>query len=331
MLPWQQSNTPSKSESQEQQHSERGTGRGGVPGCCVTEHGTCSGPWHVDVLVGQKNVRFKMDTGADVTVVSNDAVPKTNFPSESCWKKLFGPGGTPIVVIGQFTADLQFKDTVSTQDVYVVKDLHEPLLGRPAIEALNLVQRVQAVKTESQSASVREMHPKLFSGLGRMSETYTIRLRDDAVPNCVSAPRRVPLPLQKKVEEKLRRLRELDVIRLVNTPTDWCAPIVVVPKARNDAIRLCVDLTKLNERVRQDNYPLPSTDQLLAQLAGATVFSKLDCNSGFYCAAGRRFTGVNEVHNSYWTFLFSATSIRNLIGPRGLPSYDVTVCLFYRA
>ena len=70
--------------------------------------------------------------------------------------------------------------------------------------------------------------------------------------------------------------------RPVNTPTDWCAPIVVVPKARNDAIRLCVDPTKLNESGRRENYPLPSTDQLLAQLAGATVFSKLDCNSGFY-------------------------------------------------
>ena len=54
--------------------------------------------------------------------------------------------------------------------MYVVKDLHEPLLGRPATEALNLVQRVQAMKTESQSASVhvRELHPKLFSGLGRI-------------------------------------------------------------------------------------------------------------------------------------------------------------------
>ena len=36
------------------------------------------------------------------------------------------------------------------------------------------------------------------------------------------------------------------------------------------------------ESVRRENFTLPSTDQLLAQLSGAKVFSKLDCNSGFY-------------------------------------------------
>ena len=72
------------------------------------------------------------------------------------------------------------------------------------------------------------------------------------------------------------------MIRPVTTPTDWCAPIVVVPKEKKDPIRLCEDLTKLNESVWRENYPLPSTDQLLAQLAGATVFTKLDCNSGFH-------------------------------------------------
>ena len=81
---------------------------------------------------------------------------------------------------------------------------------------------------------------------------------------------------------ELERLQDLDVIRPVTTPTDWCAPIVFVHKEKKDAIRLCVDLTELNESVRRENYPLPSTDQLLAQLAGATVFTKLECNSGFH-------------------------------------------------
>ena len=46
-------------------------------------------------------------------------------------------------------------------------------------------------------------------------------------------------------------------------------------------VRICIDLTKLNEGVRRENFPLPCTDQLLAPLSGVTVFSKLDCNSGF--------------------------------------------------
>ena len=73
----------------------------------------------------------------------------------------------------------------------------------------------------------------------------------------------------------------LGVITKVQEPTEWCAGMVVVPKA-NGKVRICVDLTKLNECVRRERHPLPAVDQTLAQLAGATVFSQLDANSGFW-------------------------------------------------
>ena len=54
-----------------------------------------------------------------------------------------------------------------------------------------------------------------------------------------------------------------------------------MPKA-NGKVRLCVDLTKLNESVRRERHPIPAVEPTLAQLAGATVFSKLDANSGYW-------------------------------------------------
>ena len=41
-------------------------------------------------------------------------------------------------------------------------------------------------------------------------------------------------------------------------------------------------ITKLNESIPREYHPLPSVDHTLAQLAGATIFSKLDANSGFW-------------------------------------------------
>lgn len=76
-------------------------------------------------------------------------------------------------------------------------------------------------------------------------------------------------------------MQELGVISPVQEPTDWCSGMVVVPKT-NGKVRICVDLTKLNENVRQELHQLPSVEQVLAQIAGAKVFSKLDCNSGFW-------------------------------------------------
>ena len=48
--------------------------------------------------------------------------------------------------------------------------------------------------------------------------------------------------------------------------------MVVVPKA-NGKVRICVDLTRLNDSVR---HPLPAIDQTLAQQAGAKIFTKQD-------------------------------------------------------
>ena len=43
-----------------------------------------------------------------------------------------------------------------------------------------------------------------------------------------------------------------------------------------------MDLTKLNDQVKRERLMLPSVDDVLSQLSGAKVFSKLDANSGFY-------------------------------------------------
>ena len=76
-------------------------------------------------------------------------------------------------------------------------------------------------------------------------------------------------------------MEELGVIAKVEEPTEWRAGMVVVPKP-NGKVRICVDLTRLNESVRRERHPLPAVDQTLAQLAGARIFSKLDANSGFW-------------------------------------------------
>ena len=57
--------------------------------------------------------------------------------------------------------------------------------------------------------------------------------------------------------------------------------MVVVPK-KTGAVRICVDLKPLNESVLQEVHPIPRVDEALAQLTGATIFTKLDANSGFW-------------------------------------------------
>lgn len=53
-----------------------------------------------------------------------------------------------------------------------------------------------------------------------------------------------------------------------------------MPK-KTGAVRICVDITKLNELVCREKYILPSIEETLGKLAGAQVF-RLDANMGFW-------------------------------------------------
>ena len=126
-----------------------------------------------------------------------------------------------------------------------------------------------------------KQYPTLFQGLGKLEGEHTIHLKEGATPFCLTTPRRVPLPLMKKVQEEIKRMEQLDVIEPIDEPTEWCSPIVVVPKA-DGRVRICVDLTKLNQAIRREVYQMPTVEETLGSLTEVSVFSKLDAKSGFH-------------------------------------------------
>ena len=237
-------------------------------------------PWSVKLSLNGKPMRFEIDTGAEVTVIPpkthQDIGSPTLYPST---KILRGPSNKPLAVRGQFTAKLRKEKQEVEQEIYVVEGLHRQLVGRPAIQALDLAIRVAAVGEGNKSPVAR--YPSLFQGLGKLEGAYTIQLEEGAKSYATTVPRRVAIPLLKPVKEELARMVKLGVISPVREPTTRCAGMVVVPKG-NQRVRICVDLTHLNRSVRRERHPLPAVEQSLAQLAGARVFTTLDANSGFW-------------------------------------------------
>ena len=83
------------------------------------------------------------------------------------------------------------------------------------------------------------------------------------------------------MEEELLRMQTTGIISPVDNSSPWCAEIVVVPKPYG-SVRICEDLTRLNQIVLREYHPLPNIEDTLAQLTRATKFTKFDANSGFW-------------------------------------------------
>jgi len=57
---------------------------------------------------------------------------------------------------------------------------------------------------------------------------------------------------------------------------------VLLVKKKDESSRLCVDSRKLNKLTIKNKYPLPRIDDLMDQLSGATVFSKINLRSVYH-------------------------------------------------
>ena len=182
--------------------------------------------------------------------------------------------------VGKFDAKVKSCNASIDDEIFVIDGLDRPLLGRKACRSLNLIQNLAEIKTVTNVSNIMQQYPTRFSGLGKLEGEYHISLKEDAKPFALTVPRKVPLPLLSETKKEIDRMLKLGVIRPVQEPTDWCAPIVIVPKP-NGKVRLCGDLTILNLSVKREIHPLPSVDHILGKLGHSKVFSKLDANSAF--------------------------------------------------
>ncbi|UYV71423.1 K02A2.6-like, partial [Cordylochernes scorpioides] len=244
------------------------------------DEGECRRRWTAEIQVNGKQLKFKLDSQADVT-----CVPLCLF------KKIMGQQRlvksdinlraaefSELRTVGMFISTLRNGNYEIKEKIYVIRRLSEPLLSRRACELLNLARRIEVVATRINP--IKEF-PEVFEGLGQIGNPYEIKLKPGAKPYAVHTPRRVPIPLMEKLKTRLEELEKAGIIAQVNVATEWCAPTVIAGKPNGD-IRLCVDLSRLNEHVQREVHPMPVVEHMLGQLGEARFFSKLDANSGFH-------------------------------------------------
>ncbi|XP_063366408.1 uncharacterized protein K02A2.6-like [Cydia amplana] len=154
------------------------------------------------------------------------------------------------------------------------------ILSADKSEELGFVKRLYEVTSDRSVKSLLETYSDTFEGLGCLPHKAHLHV-DTSVPPKICPVRRIPYALHPKLKTELDRMEELQVIEKVTTPTDWVNAIVPIEKS-NGQLRICLDPRPLNKAIQRPHFPYPTLDDLRSKVAGASVFSKLDANSGYW-------------------------------------------------
>jgi len=70
--------------------------------------------------------------------------------------------------------------------------------------------------------------------------------------------------------------------QFIRPSTSPCGASMLLVKKKDGISRLCVNYRQLNKTTIKNKYPLPRIDDLMDQLHGVSIFSKIDMRSGYH-------------------------------------------------
>lgn len=187
---------------------------------------------------------------------------------------------------GEFKGNVRKYDKKTTCTVFVIKGGGFNILSYETSKDLGLIHIVTAVSSQVQHSVADELlesHPELFKGIGKLKDFQVkLHINTDIKPTC-QPHRRVPFHLRQKVEDELHKLEADDIIEEVTGPTPWVSPIVTPPKPKDpDKVRICVDMRQANAAIERERHITATIDDVIHELNGSTVFSKLDLRAGYH-------------------------------------------------
>ena len=107
---------------------------------------------------------------------------------------------------------------------------------------------------------------------------FSINLLSGSAPISIPPYRMVPTELQ----ELKMQLQDLVDKGFIQSSVSLCGTPALFVKKKDGTMRLCINYWQLNKVTIKNKYSLPRIDDLLDQLQGASVFSKIDLRSGYH-------------------------------------------------
>ena len=210
--------------------------------------------------INGREVRFHIDTAADVNTISQEFVTKDQVRPTRIRLRMWND--SKMTPIGETILQMANPrdGTVTNVEFVVVENNYANLLGLKTISDLGLITRNQ----EKYIAKIRKTTD--LGNLGTSSLTVDPTVKPRALP-C----RKIPFAIEEKAQKELKDLVDRGILAKVNKPTPWVSQMAVVKKS-SGALRICLDPQPLNAALQREHYRLPVLQDILPKLHKARIF-----------------------------------------------------------
>ncbi|CAK1596120.1 unnamed protein product [Parnassius mnemosyne] len=231
----------------------------------------------IDCQVGGVNIKMLIDSGSRSNIINDKTwvymkrskVIVSNQQKSSDKTFLAYGAKHPLKVLGSFDAQIKVGPKSLLTKFYVIENGSRNLLGKETAISLDVLKL---------GFVVNSIEEKQYPKFKDVQLNITI---DKTVPPVCQPYRRVPIPLELRINKKIDELVKMDIIEPVNNPSSWVSPMVPILKSDDD-IRICLDMRAANKAIIRENHPLPTMEQLFPKFCKATCFSKLDIKNAFH-------------------------------------------------
>ena len=240
----------------------------------------------ISIEIEGQSINFLIDSGSSINAIDKQTFEKLKTRKsmlEKTTTKIFPYGSSkPIPLIGKTKMNATVNNETCAIEFHVIAGNGKPLLGRKSATELGLL-HIGSVNCMHKSTTdeILGSYQDRFTGLGKLKD-FKLELHvDESIKPVAQTARKIPFKMKKQLEHKLKELEDSDVIEKVQGPTPWVSPLVVVPKANSD-IRICVDMRCANKAVQRERFPMPNIEDIIQQMNGSSVFSRLDLSQSFH-------------------------------------------------